>query len=82
MPVKPEKKQATAVEVAPAAQQPKMKFRKQTVRNTWGHEQEIDVPVPTGKYKDPETGAKVTKYPPGYAIGTHPPRNVTVKGGA
>jgi hypothetical protein len=70
-------------------EQPRMKFKTVTTtekrRGRWG---EYNYPTtevvaqPEGTYTDPETGAKVTKYPAGYAIGTGPQRNISVKGGA
>ena len=35
-----------------------------------------------GAYTDPETGKMVTTYPPGYAWGYEPQKNIRVKGGS
>jgi transposase len=80
-PVKPEKTMSLVGEAKPA-DQPRMKFKRIKCKDSWGNETERQVPVPLGKYKDPDTGAKVTKYPPGYAYGAHEQKNVHVKGGA
>jgi hypothetical protein len=80
----PEKHHKPAREEAPAKQgdAPKMKFTIVQGKNTWGRPCEIEVVEPLSVGKDPETGAKITKYPPGYAMGTYPQKNVSVKGGS
>jgi hypothetical protein len=80
---KPEKKMALAGAVTPPVEQPRMKFKTVHVKRGWGQADiDVQVPEPSGKYEDPETGAKVTTYPPGYAMGTGPQRNIHVKGGS
>lgn len=72
----------TTARMQPVASESLVKYQTVTATDRWGNESERQVPAPIGEYEDPESSAKVTKYPPMYAFGAHPPRNARVKGGS
>jgi hypothetical protein len=69
--------------VKPPAEANGVKFKTVTVKRGYGHPAyEMQVPEAIGTETDAETGATVTKYPPMYAFGAGPQKNIHVKGGS
>jgi len=61
---------------ADLAVKPMMTFKTVAIKDSWGNDNELQVPEPLAIEKDPASGATVTKYPPGYAFGAGPQKNV------